>query len=146
VPVTRNTLRPAVTEWAGRVAAAWADELGEAVASDAPVAKPTGDPRQRPPGTLQRRVKATRPVGLAGAYRFRVQAPGIEAVTTARGARPHVIRPRRGRVLVWYADGQRRAAASVQHPGNPPSDWFAKALREHGQATLRRAVARSRFR
>lgn len=146
VPVTRNTIRPALQRWASQVANGWADGLGRAVAQEAPVAKPTGDPRQRPPGTLRKRVKATRPVGFGGTFRFQVQAPGIEAVTTAKGARPHVIRPRNSRVLVWYADGQRRAATFVRHPGNRGTDWFAKGLRRHGPQSLRRAAARTRIR
>lgn len=132
-------LRDLLTRWGEAVAQQWSEEITAAVKTAAPVATPTGDPRQRQPGTLRDRIDHTAIAQTGEGYGFSVEAPGIEAVTTSKGAAPHVIRPTRGKVLVFYVDGQQRFAPEVNHPGNAGTDWFGLALREQGQPTLDRA-------
>lgn len=144
--VTAVRLRRSLEQYADRVADEWADLLTEAVRADAPRAQSTGDPRQRPPGTLQRAIKHGPVQRLGSARRFRITAPGIEALTTAKGARAHVIRPKRaGGVLTFHKDGSVRFAKVVNHPGNAPTDWWAKSLRQHAAPTLRQAGRRVRL-
>lgn len=144
--VTAVRLRRSLEHYADRVADEWAELLTEAVRGDAPKAASSGDPRQRPPGTLQRAIRHDPVQRLGSSRRFRLVAPGLEARTTAKGARPHVIRPRRpGGTLVFYKGGQVRFAKVVQHPGNAPTDWFGKSLRKHGPETLRAAGRRVRL-
>lgn len=145
MPANATSLRTSIDAWADRVADNWADELLEAMRVEAPVAAPTGDPRQRPPGTLQRAMNRSPVSGFGRRRGFSVIAPGIEALTTAKGARPHVIRPRSSGVLVFYQGGARRFARSVNHPGNAGTDWFARALAKHGGDTLRRAARQTSF-
>lgn len=132
-------LRDLLTRWGEAVTGAWSEGITEAVKAAAPVAQATGDPRQRPSGTLRDRIDHTPPSQTGEGYGFTVTAPGIEAVTTAKGAAPHIIRATRGKVLVFYVDGQQRFAPEVDHPGNAGTDWFGQALREQGQPTLDRA-------
>lgn len=146
MPVSALRLRRSLEDYANRVGDEWAELLTEAVRADAPKAAATGDPRQRPPGTLQRAIRHG-PVGRTGSgVRFKLEAPGIEAKTTDAGARPHVIRPRRtGGVLTFHSDGAVRFARVVQHPGNVGTGWWAKAIRKHGPETLRQAGRRVRL-
>lgn len=138
-------LRRSIEEYADRVAEEWAELLTEAVRPEAPKATPTGDPRQRPPGTLQRAIRHGPVQRLGTGRRFKLEAPGIEAKTTAGGARPHVIRPRKaGGILTFHSGGSVRFARVVQHPGNVGTDWWAKAIRKHGAETLRQAGRRVR--
>lgn len=145
MPVTADRLRQSLEQYADRVADEWADLLTEAVRADAPKATPTGDPRQRPPGTLQRAIRHGPVQRLGNGRRFQLQAPGIEAKTTAEGARPHVIRPHKtGGVLTFHSGGSVRFARVVQHPGNAGTDWWAKSIRQHAGETLRQAGGRAR--
>lgn len=147
MPANANALRQAIIRWGDRTASAWERELLNAMRQDAPKATPTGDPRQRPPGTLRRAMRTQPVLSVLGRRGFKVVAPGIEARTTALGARPHVIRPkRRGGVLVFYVGGQKVIRRGpIQHPGNMGTDWFRKSLRKHGQGTLVAAARRARF-
>lgn len=133
-------LRDLIVRWAEAVTGGWADEITDEIRARAPVAAPTGDPRQRPSGTLRDRITHTPAAALGEGYGFQVQAPGIEAVTTAKGAAPHVIRPKAGKVLVFYVNGEQRFAPEVNHPGNAGTDWFGQGLREAGQPSLDRAA------
>jgi hypothetical protein len=145
VPATAARLRQSLEQYADRVADEWAELLTEAVRPEAPKATPTGDPRQRPPGTLQRAIRHGPVQRLGTSRRFKLEAPGIEAATTDKGARPHVIRPRGGGVLTFHSDGAVRFAKVVQHPGNVGTGWWAKAIQKHGPATLRQAGRRVRL-
>jgi hypothetical protein len=46
------------------------------------------------------------------------------------GTRPHIIRPRRARVLRFRVDGRTVYAGVVHHPGTRPNDFLGRALRE----------------
>lgn len=64
----------------------------------------------------------------------------IQAKTTNRGARPHVIVPRRpGGVLVFEVDGETVFAKRVNHPGNAGSGWFDEAARRARGRLVRQA-------
>lgn len=53
------------------------------------------------------------------------------------GTKPHVIKPRRGKVLAWQAGGKARFARSVKHPGNPPKRFMTRAAESQGEAAIR---------
>ncbi|MFJ7586956.1 hypothetical protein ACIQZO_06090 [Streptomyces sp. NPDC097617] len=46
------------------------------------------------------------------------------------GTRPHIIRPRRAKVLRFEIRGREVFAAYVRHPGTRPNDFLGRALRE----------------
>ncbi|MGW3565136.1 hypothetical protein ACWDSL_14795 [Streptomyces sp. NPDC000941] len=46
------------------------------------------------------------------------------------GTRPHIIRPRRSKVLRFDVDGRTVFAAYVRHPGTRPNNFLARALRQ----------------
>lgn len=78
-----------------------------------------------------------------GVYRGRIAAPVIQAVTTDKGARPHVITPRRaGGVLVfhWPKAGGTVFLRRVNHPGNPPRPWWRQAVMQAYREALRNAA------
>lgn len=139
MPADASGLRDLLTRWSLAVAEGWSDELTTVLKDAAPVNQ-NPQPSSRPPGTLRDAITHT-PVAPNGeGAGFQVQAPGIEAVTTAKGARPHVIRPVRGKVLVFQVDGSTVFARSVDHPGNTGTDWFNQALRNSGAEALQRAA------
>ncbi len=145
MPADASRFREGIVRWAEAVAGGWSEELLGALQEAAPVAAPTGDPRQRPPGTLRDAIRVE-PGGFTGtAFSFRMVAPGIEARTTAKGAAPHIIRPRTAGVLAFYSGGQVRFAREVFHPGNVGTDWFQNGLRARGQVALLAAAGRARF-
>ncbi|MGO4748286.1 hypothetical protein AB4212_06575, partial [Streptomyces sp. 2MCAF27] len=45
------------------------------------------------------------------------------------GTRPHLIRPRRARVLRFEVDGHVVFSAFARHPGTRPNNFMARALR-----------------
>ncbi|QNT94957.1 hypothetical protein HEP81_04685 [Streptomyces griseofuscus] len=45
------------------------------------------------------------------------------------GTRPHVIRPRRAKVLRFEVDGRPVFASVVHHPGTRPNNFLGRALR-----------------
>lgn len=70
-------------------------------------------------------------------------AAGVEnradyAMYVHEGTRPHVIKPRRARVLAWFAgggtSGPLRFATRVNHPGTKARPWLATA----GEVAARR--------
>lgn len=76
-------------------------------------------------------------------WRITADVPVIQAATTDRGARPHVIRPRRAQALRFVAGGRVVFARVVNHPGNPPSRWFSKVMdAAHVRALLQKFVGR----
>jgi hypothetical protein len=58
------------------------------------------------------------------------EAPVVQAATTNSGARPHIIRPRRAKMLsfYWPKVGARVAFRFVNHPGNRGTHWWDKVL------------------
>lgn len=78
-----------------------------------------------------------------------MRAPVIQAATTDKGARPHVITPRRaGGLLVfhWPKAGRVVHLRRVRHPGNPPDPWWEAALRKAWTQSLRLAARQTPFR
>lgn len=73
------------------------------------------------------------------AWQVTAEVPVIQAATTDRGARPHVIRPRRAKALRFVVDGRVVFARVVHHPGNAPSRWFSDVMSPTG---IRRILAR----
>lgn len=85
--------------------------------------------------------------------RTTVSPRGLEATAKAStpyasfvrdGTRPHVIRPRRGRVLsfYWPKAGKQMFLARVNHPGTRSNPWWNNAIRRWPsllEASLRRA-------
>lgn len=124
-------LRNALQRWA-------ADVQDTATETTAGLMRYTGDvPNDT--GELRASIrKDGATVGLGQQYRSRIVAPVIQAATTDKGARPHVIRPRRrGGVLVfnWPKAGGTVVLRHVNHPGNPARPWWRAALdREYRQA------------
>jgi hypothetical protein len=58
-----------------------------------------------------------------------------------KGTKPHVIRPRRGRRLVFVTGGQKVFAKQVNHPGNKPRGWSTR-IRKKYEAQLHRFIER----
>lgn len=76
---------------------------------------------------------------------FRVKAPVIQALTTDKGARPHVIRPRRqGGLLVfsWPKAGGTVFLRHVNHPGNRPMPWWRDVVTQSFRQALPIAARR----
>jgi hypothetical protein len=147
MPATAERFRTALRSWAGRVVDEWGDELAEAMRPEAPLGTPS--PTQtRPPGELRASIRSVRRSHLGGtAFRTTVEAPVIQAATTDKGARPHVIRPVRATRLRFYSPkaGAIVWARQVNHPGNAPAPWWQEGLRRQAQPTLSRAARRVRF-
>jgi hypothetical protein len=61
-------------------------------------------------------------------WRVEAKAPTIQAATTNKGARPHVIEPRKGQALRWSSGGTVIFARRVNHPGNKGDHWFDKVM------------------
>lgn len=100
-------------------------------------------------GQLRGAIRATQVTNEGSRYRFRMVAPVIQAATTDKGARPHVIRPRRrGGVLVfsWPKAGGTVFLRHVNHPGNPPGNWWRPLLEQTYQQGLRLAARSVPFR
>lgn len=55
-----------------------------------------------------------------------------QAETTEKGARPHVIVPKRANALTFYWPKAGRVVSlkKVNHPGNPPRPWFQPTMNE----------------
>lgn len=70
----------------------------------------------------------------ATTFRITAESPVVQAATTNTGARPHVIRPRRAKVLsfYWPKVGQRVALRHVNHPGNRGSRWWDRTIARSG--------------
>lgn len=82
-------------------------------------------------------------VGNGPRYRLHAKADTLQAITTDRGARPHVIRPRRpGGMLTFYWPKAGRVVSfrHVNHPGNKGSGWWRKTMRSN---VLRRAMRKA---
>jgi hypothetical protein len=53
-----------------------------------------------------------------------------QAHTTSKGARPHIIRAKRAKFLMFKKGGKVRFKESVNHPGNEGTNWIRKSIRE----------------
>ncbi|MDX2730997.1 hypothetical protein [Streptomyces sp. PA03-2a] len=81
------------------------------------------------PGSMGRYItwKVTEgPRGLQGV--IVCDHPAVRWVN--EGTRPHIIRPRRKRVLRFEIRGREVFAAYVRHPGTKPNPFMARALRQ----------------
>lgn len=91
---------------------------------------------------LQQVLKSTSPrdTGLLQ-QKTTVQASGLTATAKAAtdyasyvkdGTRPHVIRPRRGKVLsfYWPKTGRQMFLPKVNHPGTRGNGWWDEGLRK----------------
>jgi hypothetical protein len=115
--------------------------------SQTPISTPTPT-STRAPGELRRAIRALPTPLLASgtAYRGRLVVPVIQAATTDKGARAHVIRPRRAGGMLrfyWPQAGGIVHRRWVNHPGNAPMRWWQSGLRRHAQPALRAAARRS---
>lgn len=147
MPANADRFRLALRSWSGRVVDEWGDQLADAMRDEAPIGTPS--PTQtRPPGELRESIRAERVSHFGGStMRTRLVAPVIQARTTDKGARPHIIRPVRAKSLrfYWPKVGAIVHRQSVSHPGNAPAPWWQEGLRRQAQPTLSRAARRVRF-
>lgn len=146
---TTTRMDARLRSWSVQVANAWGPLLADAMRPEAPISTPTPT-STRPPGQLRRSIKATRAVPSPRGASFHLRAPVIQAATTDKGARAHIIRARRAKVLrFWWGAGPRGAGVyffpKVNHPGNAPQNWWGPGLQHVGQRTLRQAARRVRF-
>jgi len=132
-----TALRASIERWATQVVTVAGPETARAMASDDRV--PTKD------GKLRQAIRCRNDVKVSGSQRTTtIEAPVIQALTTDRGARPHVIQPRRaGGLLVfdWPKAGGVVFLRSVNHPGNPPRPWWDAVTRDAWRSSLRAAAA-----
>lgn len=80
---------------------------------------------------LERSIKATQPSVSDRRVEFTAETGDlIQAETTEKGARPHVIVPRSKRALsfYWRKAGRVVVLKKVNHPGNPARPWFAPTV------------------
>ena len=89
-------------------------------------------------GRLRGQHAATPVVKTATSVTAGVESRADYAMHVHQGTRPHVIRPRRARVLAWFAgggtSGPLRFATRVNHPGTKGKPWLATA----GEVAARR--------
>lgn len=80
------------------------------------------------------RLRSSGKVQYSGLFTFRPKATIIFDVDYAAfvndGTRPHVIRPKRAKVLRFTVGGQVVYAKVVNHPGTKPNPFLDRALRE----------------
>ncbi len=86
-----------------------------------------------------------------GTLKYLVQNLTPYAIPVEGGTRPHVIRPRRGKVLAWRGKGKggRRSkkfifATIVNHPGTKPVLMLKRSLPGIGRAIVKAIVVTSR--
>jgi hypothetical protein len=75
-------------------------------------------------GVLRASVHPTQ----VGPLAWKVASPVAYAPAVEDGSRPHIIRPRRGKYLVFVAGGRRVFARSVHHPGTKGRHMFAQSI------------------
>lgn len=127
----------------------WAGQTHSRAVEDVPqLIRQSGDvPRKD--GELAAAIRSTPSLRAGSRFVARALAPVIQAATTDKGARPHVIVPRRpGGVLVfhWPKAGGTVYLRRVHHPGNPPRPWWRKAVTDAYQRALRDAARSTPFR
>ena len=82
----------------------------------------------RKTGEMEGAIKVTHQRLSPTTWRVTAAVPVIQAATTDRGARPHVIRPVKAKALRFVMDGRVVFARVVHHPGNKGSGWFRKVF------------------
>lgn len=136
MPSDATRLKAAVRTWAARVTEAAGQRTMEQMRQhEAP----------RKTGELARSAQVRPFRGSYSRFVTGVSFHVIQAATTDRGARPHVIRPRRpGGMLVFYWPKVGRVVhlRKVNHPGNRPQRWFAAGLRRWWPRSLRQEARR----
>lgn len=75
-------------------------------------------------GVLRASVRATQ----VGPLAWKIASPVAYAPAVEDGSRPHTIRPRRGKYLVFVVGGRRVFARSVHHPGMTGRHMFAQSV------------------
>lgn len=99
-----------------------------------------------------RETQDATPVGLTGALRdterttqaevlgnviaSSIEAPMPYASFPDSGTRAHVIRPKRGKVLVFESGGETVFARVVHHPGNTARNFFALPMADRWTRAL----------
>ena len=87
------------------------------------------DPRvPRKTGRMAQQFKIGRARMVGDRAVVEASNPLPEAAYTDEGTRPHLIVPRRARLLRWEGDGGVIFARRVFHPGNTPRRWWQPAL------------------
>lgn len=85
---------------------------------------------------FMRNSHAAGPIAVSGdTVRADITVTAKYAMAVHEGSRPHVIRPRRAKVLAWKGGGGTIFARSVNHPGAKKRPWLLNALRDSA-ATL----------
>ena len=82
----------------------------------------------RKTGQMESAIKVTHERRSPTVWRVTAAVPVIQAATTDRGARPHVIRPVKAKALRFVMDGRVVFATIVSHPGNKASHWFESVM------------------
>lgn len=137
-----------VIRHAANVHAAAVESMQDRMKGDAPVSTPT-ETSTRPPGELRDSIAAvvTSPAGPT-TLRGTVGSPVIQAATTDRGAKPHVIMPKRARVLrFFWPNGPVGPGVYhlpiVNHPGNVGTNWWTNGIARHWPEALAEASSRA---
>jgi hypothetical protein len=78
-------------------------------------------------GAMVRATKVTSRRLDARRWRVTAENPLVQAATTDRGARPHIIEAK-GKALRWSSGGTVIFARRVNHPGNRASHWFSDVM------------------
>lgn len=138
-----SELRQALIRWSSGVAGEAGGETVRLVRQDRRV--PNGPPRPAGGAKLRESINM-RGVRSAGSSTVvEMEAKGWGAVTTDRGSRPHVILPRRARVLRFESGGMTVFARRVNHPGTRAKNWWEPVLRDAWPRALRAASGKVRF-
>lgn len=139
-----------------------AREIQRIARANAPVLK--GISRYRRPGTLRNAItvrtsKFARKRGEAGVFvgvrplrGAREKKLGRRGATNPNdpfywwfvelGTRPHVVKPRGGKVLAWGLGNKRGYARSVAHPGITGQKFLTRAAQSGGQQAINTAMRR----
>lgn len=97
-----------------------------------------GEPYKKGGLKRSKQVSGIRPTGTGFSATITYTAP--QATFTEEGTSPHVIVPRRAKVLAFQVGGRTVFARRVNHPGTKAQHWFSKRVNEsRWLAALRRA-------
>lgn len=64
-------------------------------------------------------------------FKYTVSAGAKHAIFIEEGTRPHIIRARRKKVLMFYQDGKPVFTKEVFHPGTKESPFMSRALQDN---------------
>lgn len=73
--------------------------------------------------------QSVRPSMGATSAKIELRYDAPQAEYTNDGTRPHVIVPKRAKVLAFTVNGRRVFARRVNHPGNKGTHWFDKTTK-----------------